>query len=45
VQLPSWDRQRVPLLFARVELTYGLVNVAQKDAATQLSSVLSLLEA
>ena len=42
VQLKSWDRQRVPLPFARVELTYGLVNVAQDDAVDQLSSLLSV---
>jgi lysophospholipid acyltransferase (LPLAT)-like uncharacterized protein len=42
VQLKSWDRQRVPLPFARVELTYGLLNVAQDDAVPQLSSLLSL---
>jgi len=28
--------------FAKVELTYGLLNVVQDDAALQLSSLLSL---
>ena len=41
LQLKSWDRQRVPLPFARVALTYGLVDVSQDDAASQLSSLLS----
>jgi lysophospholipid acyltransferase (LPLAT)-like uncharacterized protein len=40
VQLRSWDRQRVPLPFARVQLNYGLVNVARDDAVAQLSSLL-----
>ena len=42
VQLRSWDRQRVPLPFAKLELTYGVMEVPPRDGMDQLSSLLSL---